>query len=116
MYIGSFKPTSNRETWSEVITLTDSVSGELIDISNCVINMAVTDGDRNCSVLTASIGSGIELIEETSFQFKFLRSQMCALEPKSYDVGITIALEGDEDGTTSQLFAGSVPVYRGVVS
>lgn len=115
MYIGSFKPTSNRETWSEVITLTDSVTGELIDISGCVITMAVRDGDCNAERLSAVLGNGIEFVSDTAFQFKFPVSQMTGLAPKTYDVGITIATAGDEEDTTSQLFAGSVPVYDGIV-
>ena len=112
MYIGSFAAVSNRMDWTNTIYLIDSVTGDDIDITGCIIVMAVRHKDR-CQMLQVSVGSGIEITGTSSFTFTFSKQQMHCFCAGTYDVGITIADENDE--RTSQLFAGSVPIVDGIV-
>jgi hypothetical protein len=112
MYIGAFEATSNRAVWTRTISLIDTVTSEAIDITGCLITMSVRDANK-CQVLSATVGDGIELVEDTAFIFTFSKDQMHSLCAGTYDVGITIA-DANDDGT-SQLFAGTVPIVDGVV-
>lgn len=115
MYSGTLGPVSNKQTWRQGFQIIDDDSGDAFDIGNATaITLWVRDPRSLTAVLTASLDNGkITLQDDTGvFQVLFSASDMGALAPKSYDIGITITADGD----TSQLLIGMLPVLDGIVN
>jgi hypothetical protein len=117
MYNGSLPQATNRQSWSEVFELIDAETGEADDISDADdITFAVRRKGCTSPQLTLSLGDGVTLVDEGTngaFQVDVTVEQMRALcAPQTYDVGITILLQGE----TIQLFEGTWPIRDGVVS
>lgn len=111
MYIGSLSPVSNRAGMTFIREVVDDDTDEPIDLSDCAILFEVRDG---CSpALSASIGSGVTVLDTGVFQVEFTAAQMKTLCPKSYEVGCIITRSGEEP---QQFIIGTLPVLDGVVS
>lgn len=114
MYLGPLAPVSNRASWSEVMEIYDDETDTPIDLTTATgISLSVRDPKTQAAMLTATIGSGIEIADDEDgvFVWTFTLAQMSALDPKTYDIGITVTFS---DGTT-QLLIGHVPVLEGHV-
>ena len=118
MYTGSLPQATNRQSWSEVFEMIDTETGEANDISDVdAITFAAKQREwPYTSVdLTLTLDSGITLIDDdtdSKFQIDITVDQMRAFCPGTYQVGITMLLQGE----TVQLFAGTWPITDGVVS
>src|SRR5262249_41615013 len=107
MYMGQLATASNRADWSEVVTLTDKDTGDLIDISLCTITMSVRPQLKGsyagidsfgyddsfyqsndwAPLLIGSTDTGeIVLVDVGTFQWTFPASKMAALTEKMYEV------------------------------
>lgn len=113
MITGTLSPASTRATWSESVELTDEDGGDPIDLSDVdEITVEIRDPASMSSVLTATLGDGVTIIETGVFQFEFSKDDMNDLCPKTYEIGCTI----EKDDQTVQLLIGYVPVVDGIVS
>lgn len=121
---------TNRESMTLPIGVNDAVTGDPIDLTGCTIDLAIyaprqsagsawdgystsfDDNYSNCGpILTASIGSGITVVDVGVFQVYFSAASMRTLSPKTYDVGCVITRDID----ARQLFLGRLPVFFGNV-
>jgi hypothetical protein len=113
MLTGSLPPITNRETWDLAFELYDDDVGptEYIDLTSAVVTLTVAD-DSGCAVLKASSTSNdvITFSNKGVVQVRFTPSQVGALCPRTYQVGIRVAL----NGITKELFLGSIAVLEGI--
>ena len=114
MYIGNLSPASNRATWSESYELTDSETGDLINLSNVdEITLEVRDPSSKSVVLSLTkTASEITIVDTGVFQWRAEASDMRGLSAKTYEVGCVIEQDDDE----VQLLIGYLPVLDGIVS
>ncbi len=116
MFDGSLPLATNRQSWSEVMEIIDMETGEADDISDVdEITFAVRDPGCSTPRFTLTLGDGITLIDDdtdSKFQVDVTVDQMRTLCRGSYEVGITMLVQGE----TVQIFAGTWPVIDGVVS
>lgn len=102
-------PVGTRETFEQSFGLTDSETGEAIDLSGVTaIVFDVIDPDSRTTLLTASIGNGITLAQDDDgavFTVRFPSSSMQTLCSKTYDVVCVITKLGDD----TELF-GNLPM------
>jgi hypothetical protein len=112
MLQATFEPVSNREDWIQQCEVRNE-DGELIDLTDAAIVMAVRDRQSRQQKLLAQTSDSTITIEATGiFTFSFSVTQMRGLDAsKTYDMGCTIQL----NGTVQQFFVGSVPVIDGIV-
>jgi len=110
-YIAALRQ-SNRATWRDIIEISDSETGDLIDLTDARITMTIRDqngGQR----LTASTDEGsINVIELGRAEFSFTKDQMGGLRTGSYSIGARVQRE--PDGDVEQLLEGSVYIFEGV--
>ena len=113
MLTATFEPVTNREDWTDLVEVRD-VDNELMDLSSATIVVAVAESDCDRVVLTASTDNGAVTIQGMgTFEFMFTKEQTRGLQAAhTYKVGCTIAI----NGTTRQLWIGSVPILHGIVS
>ena len=112
MYLANFGQISNRETWSQTIQVVDE-DGNDADISDATISVAVRNRKsfpNQAQDLEASVGDGVT-VSSPNFTFQFEESDMDALDPGTYDVGITITISS----FTTQLLKGTVHIVDGIV-
>lgn len=134
-----FPQITTRETWLQVVKLTDEDTGEAIALTdgaagagNPVVTIKVElqraeprpaalnfgsgvyyDGPYDAEpILSASIGSGVTIIDTGVFQIRFTKTQMQTLTPGTYDVFMTIADVTDADDSR-QIMLGRLPVLYG---
>lgn len=117
MYYGALTPASNRATWSESYELTDSETGDGVDLTSVTeIVVEIVDPDTGASALSATkTGGGVVVVGSATdgvFQWRFESTSMRALEAKQYEVGCTISQDGDD----VQLIIGTLSILDGVVS
>lgn len=107
--IGKIDTAGDRETFEQSFGLTDSETGEAIDLDDVsAIVFEIQDPDTHSVMLTASIGSGVILESDdvgAVFTVRFESSSMQGLCSKSYDVRCVITINDDD----IELF-GTVPV------
>ena len=109
-YIAALRQ-SNRATWRDIIEITDSETGDLIDLTGARITMTLC-GERG-NKLTASTDDGsINVIELGKAEFVFTKEEMASLCAGSYSIGARVQRE--TDGDVEQLLEGSVYIYEGV--
>ena len=105
----SIDPAGNRETFIQSFGMTDPETGEAIDLSDVTaIAFEIRDPDSRATMLSASIGNGITLEQDsdgTVFTVRFASSSMQTLCSKTYDVVCVITKLGDD----TELF-GNLPV------
>jgi hypothetical protein len=114
MIDGSLPPVSNRADWpdSHAFYITDDEDGTEIDLTTATEITLQIARDYRCSPsLSARLSQGTIEIDGATFSPTFTASQMGALCAGTYEVGITVVV----DGKTIQLFAGSLPVIDGIV-
>jgi hypothetical protein len=117
MQIDTLPPVSNRETWLGDYTLIDQDTGETIDLDGAdEITITVRDPQTLTAMLTGTLSGGeIAVVGDSTdgvFEWRFERSQMAALQAKTYEVGLVIEADDDE----IQLLIGRLPVLDGIVS
>ena len=110
MYIGSLGTVSNRETWEQAVDVVDE-NGDDVTITGATITLAVRKRSSTSPEKTLSSSSGIT-IATPRFTFRFEESDMDDLCAGTYDVGVTILLNGD----TTQLIVGTVTIVDGIVA
>jgi hypothetical protein len=130
MYHGLLPATSNRADWEQSFTLVDEASGEPIDISGCRITLSVIYRPRNPNywplgsyyydsppqqygglVLTGSTDTGEITLpgDMGTFTWLFPASRMAGLWNGEYQIGLRLG----QNGSTTQLMIGTIPVYEG---
>lgn len=114
MFMGSLPVASNRATYQQDFQLYDDEDGEGISLASATITLEVHKPDCSSAELSATIGSGIVVTDETEGQFEltFTATQMRTLDAVTYEVGLTIT-QADE---TVQYLIGTLPVLDGIVS
>ena len=114
-YSGTLAAESNRADWSFVVEMIDSQNtGEIVDMTDCVINVALRLlGHQVPAVTGSNLDGHIDIIAPNTFQVNFTRAEMGTFAPGEVDLGITIKLN---DGITYQLFSGQLPIVDGVVN
>jgi hypothetical protein len=111
MYVGSLEAISNRETWTDQAEVVDE-SDVAVDLSAAAIVVAVRDQQSRRVVLTATTGNGkVTLPGANVFQWTFGPEDTRQLGVGTYDVGITVSI----DGAVTQLMTGEISVVDGVV-
>lgn len=112
MYQATFEPISNRADWIGTLQLQNVNTGQPItDLAGVSVLLEVRDGSRS-PVLSASFDNG-KIIDQGNgvMRWRFTASEMSALWPSTYDVGIVLT----RDGITEQELVGVLPVIDGVV-
>ena len=114
MYSGALPPASNRGAYSQQFQLFDDETDDGIDLSGARVVLEIRKAGRASVALSATMGNGrIALSGETGvFELQIAAEDMRALEPFTYEVGMTIT----QDGETTQHFIGTLPVLDGIVS
>ena len=111
-YLGKFGA-SNRATWILDWTVVDT-DDEPIDLTSATFSMGIYDAQKSL-VLSGSTADGvISLItsdDNNQFRWTFSDTQMRALDPGSYKVGLTIEIAS----IVTQLFTGDLSIYDGFV-
>jgi len=125
MITASFPAITTKSDWNDAIQLTDSETGDPIDLSGCSIVISVARKRRHSPgyrhdwwwgsrpLLTASTDLGTVTIPDLGiFAFTFpLSTRGGVLTPGVYEVGATIA----QSGETIQLLLGTIAVLDGIV-
>lgn len=132
-----FPQVTNRESFSQRLTLNDDETGDPIDLTPYT-NMACEVrrmsqsriGDLGYSstydygsygqspLITLGLGSGITIVDVGVLQLDIAASQMRSLEPGYYSIALVIADGATTDPNThaAQIFVGGLPVLWGGVS
>jgi hypothetical protein len=112
-YTGSLPPTSNRETWQLVITLTDPDTNTAPDLTGATATMGLRPDEQSLCLLTGSTSDGHLTIDADAGTLTILFSdtEMKSLSPGEYDIGVMLTV----DGQTHQLIAATLPVIDGVI-
>jgi hypothetical protein len=132
MYFGALETQSNKADWEEAFVLTDSDTGDTIDISLCRITMTVRKLTRNpgvnrnssgygasgygavdpgCIALTGSTDTGeITLPDVGTFQWLFPATTMFGLIEGEYEIGVRIS----QDTRIVQLIVCTVNIVEGI--
>lgn len=105
-----FPRISNRADWVQTFDLIDDDTGEVItDLDDVTVRFQVRDDGRQA--LTATTADGTVSTYPTGIiEVRFTASQMAALCPGTYEVGMTI----ERNGIVEQELIGSLPVFEGV--
>jgi hypothetical protein len=111
MITGSLEPVSNRATWREQCRVWDRDAGAPMDISEATEIVVQVGEDCRRPILTARLSSNTVILidDNTAFEFVFTVDQMRILRAGTYEVGITITIDGD----TESLMIGTLPVLDG---
>ena len=118
MYTGSLPTISNRADWKFEIELTDNDTSEVIDTTNCTMNILVRDG-RGSVLLEGALSNPSDAADKITvlatgvIQVWFTEDNVDGLVAGSYDAGMTIT---GSTGEVVQLFVGTVSVIDGVVA
>lgn len=127
-----FPPVSTRETFIQTVSLNDEDTGDVIalvdDDDDPVVTIKVElqlagprplgprypyyDDPLTTPELSASIGSGITIMDDNTFEIRFTKTQMASLMPGTYDLYCTIA-DADNPDNCRTLILGRVPVLYG---
>ncbi len=130
LYQATLPPLTNRESWTQIIALTDADTGDPVDLTGATIQFEVRparhhhntsgyggfyggDGVGDGPILSATTANGaITVLDTGVFQAYFSETQMRGLRPGTYDVGCTISRDVD----TRQVLVGHLPILNGVVT
>jgi len=108
--LGSFAPTYNSETWTEVAAIDDEDTGTAFDLSTSLIEMEVRD-QNGCRRLYGSTADGkLVVIDDEGFEFTFTAAEMSTLCAGSYNVFIRLT---DSITGISETWGGALPVLDG---
>lgn len=112
MYEANFEPVSNRADWIGTLQLVNDDTGAVItDLTGVTVLLEVKR--RHCGpILSASLDNGkFSDLGGGVLQWRFTASDMAALCPDTYDVGITLT----RDDITEQELVGFLPIIDGIV-
>ena len=110
---GTLDPVSTRAGWTQLFEIVDQDTGEPVDLTGASIVVEVRHPHRGAVVLSATSANGkVSLVDVGTIQLSIAPAETQCLAPGSYDVGATIALNGE----TRQLIIGSLPIVDGIVS
>jgi hypothetical protein len=113
-YSGTLAAESNRADLAFQVEMLDPVTNDTIDMTDCVITVALRLLGHTLPALTGTNLDGhVDIVAANTFQVHFSREEMGNFAPGEIDLGITIMLN---DGITYQLFAGQLPLVDGVVA
>lgn len=113
MYVGTFPAASNRQSWTYTLEVVDADTDEDIDLIGATITFELRDPRSLLTILSATTGNGKITISDTGvFIVSFSLSDMQSLYPLTYEVGCTVAVNGE----TMQYIIGTLPVLDGIVS
>lgn len=102
-------PHSNRETFSESWQAIED--GEPLNLTGASIVFSVRDKVSDEEVLSGTTSGGEITITTTTVTVDFTADDMSGLDPKEYNVGMTIELLS----STTQFFVGTLQIVDGVV-
>jgi hypothetical protein len=107
-----FDPVSNREDWTDDCAVRDEAN-VLVDLSAAIIVLTVRDKQSQSAVLVAKTADSTITVTGTGiFEWTFTEAQMRTVPvPREYNIGCTLKL----NGTTRQLFVGTINVLDGIV-
>lgn len=110
MYTGTLGAMSNREDWIENIEVTDD-KGVPFDISaaQSIGVYVCRAGCPNDPILAATLGSGIVLTDNFTFQWAFTENDMQRLHPSQYDVFCRVEI----GNITTQVLSASISIVEG---
>jgi len=132
-----FPAISNRETWQQVILLSDGDTGDAIELTDAAngsgnplygVNLEIAPAreprggmgigispfydDWDSPVITGSLSNYITIIGAGVIQIVIPKSIMQSLRAtQTYDVFLTLTTNGEDDGR--QLLIGRLPVFYG---
>lgn len=129
-----FPAISNRETWLQVVEIADDDTGDLISLTdeddNPLYAFAleiIAANPRNhmggygpmpyyyddcCSpIISGSLSNYITILDVGTIQIQIPKSVIQSLRGQTYDVFLTISVNGEDD--SRQLFIGRLPVLYG---
>lgn len=114
MFEARFESVSNRADWSESFEIIDGDTGETVtDLTGVSVVVEVREPGCFSPRLSASTDNG-KIIDRGDgvLEWTFSRSEMTALCPGPYEIGVTL----ERDDFTSQYLIGVLPVVSGIVS
>lgn len=114
MYDATLKPVSNRADWIGTFEMVDDDTDQVItDLSDISLTIEVRKRGDCRPVLVATNENG-RIIDAGNgiLQWRFTRTEMTAICPGSYEIGVTIS----RDDETDQKLIGTVPIIDGIVS
>lgn len=113
MYVGSFPPVSTRADLTLTFSVEDDDTGDAVDLTGALIVIEARYPRSSSIAFTATTSNGKVTITDTGeFRLDIAAAEMSALPSGTYDIGCTIA----RDGETRQLVIGTLPVLDGVVT
>lgn len=112
MYEATFEPVSNRADWIGTLQLVNDDTGDPItDLTGVTVLLEVRRHDCG-PILSASLDNGkFSDLGGGVLQWRFTASEMTALWPDTYMVGLTLT----RDDITEQELVGDMPVIDGIV-
>lgn len=113
MLQGTLPPRSNLANWGDTIEIYDDDTNEPINLADAA-DVIVTFRDGCAWALSARLSDGTVVLEDDglSCSFNFTKTQMGALEPKTYEFGIRVIFTEEIDEL--QLFLGFIPIVKGL--
>ena len=114
MYTGSLPVGTNRATYHQDFQLFDDETDEGVDLTGAVITLELKKQTSDTVVLSATTTNGKIVVTDVTngnFELTFTEGDMRSLDPKTYDVGMTI----EQNGEVLQYLKGTLPVLDGVV-
>jgi hypothetical protein len=115
MYIGSLPVASNRATYNQAFQLYDDEDDEGVDLTGALITVEIRKPGCPSAEISATATNGLIVVSDTNdgqFELTIPVARMRNLDRSTYECGITI----EQNGETTQFFAGTIPVIDGIVS
>lgn len=109
MYIGTLEPASNQATFTRTFEVLDDETGEDIDLSLATIVFEIRDQQSQVTELSATNGDGLSINDTGVFTVEFTKLDMQTLDPKTYDVGVTV-----KRTDTEQFIIATIVILDGV--
>jgi hypothetical protein len=121
MFIANFPAITTASDWSDAVQITDSETGEPVDLTGCTIVVSVARRRKssgnwwfgNRPLLTATTDDGsVTIVDLGIFAVTFpVATRGGVLTPGVYEVGATIS----QSGEVIQLLLGTISVLDGIV-
>lgn len=115
MYTGQLEQFSNRADWKARFRVTDSDTGEDVDLTGCTVVLGVYD-ENKCQIFTGSTSDVITLLAYTNpilsvIEWTVGKATTANIRAGTYNVGVTIK----NNDQTVQFIDGSVACVDGFV-
>ena len=115
MYIGTLPAASNRATYAHDFQLYDDEDDMGVDLAGALITLEFRRPGCATAAITATTANGRIVVTEPDdgrFALTIDVDAMRGLDPVTHECGITI----EQNGQTTQFFAGTIPIIDGIVS